>query len=387
MSERKMSERKIAEAFPVGEFIKEELEARDWSQIELAEIIGRQPSVVSDLILGKRALSPELAKALGRAFNTDAQYWMNLDTMYQLWRMQDSSDDVISRRAKLYQIAPIKEMTKRHWIEASENIDVLEKRVMEFFNINSLDEPIDLPCAARQKPGDILQAHKAWVCRAKQLARAVHARAFSDQSFKDALPKLKNLLHSTSEIRNIPKILAEAGIRFVIIEQLSPSGIDGVTLWLNETSPVIALSLRLDRIDGFWFTLAHELGHVKRRDGLRRKPILDIHIVSDGGEKLEKHEIEDQVNSFATGFLVPQSELNNFILRIRPLYGKQKIINFAKTMGVHPGIVVGQLQFRGEIDWSVHRKLLDKVRHIITQSALTDGWGQILPIFSEKEAA
>ena len=381
-----MGERKIAEAFPVGEFIKEELEARNWSQMELAEIIGRQPSVVSDLILGKRSMSPELAKAFGRAFNTDAEYWMNLDTIYQLWRMQDS-DDVISRRARLYQIAPIKEMTKRHWIEASENIDVLEKRVMEFFNIKSLDEPIDLPCAARKKTGDILTSHKAWFCRAKQLARAVDARAFSDQSFKDALPKLKNLLHNTVEIRHIPKILAEAGIRLVIIEQLSPSGIDGVTLWLDETSPVIALSLRLDRIDGFWFTLAHELGHIKRRDGLRRKPILDIHIVSEGGENLEKHEIEEQVNSFAADFLVPRSELDNFILRIRPLYGKQKIINFAKTMGVHPGIVVGQLQFRGEIDWSVHRKLLDKVKHIITQSALTDGWGQILPIFSDKEAA
>ena len=386
MDERKMSERKIAEAFPVGEFIKEELEARNWSQMELAEIIGRQPSVVSDLILGKRSMSPELAKAFGRAFNTDAEYWMNLDTIYQLWRMQDS-DDVISRRARLYQIAPIKEMTKRHWIEASENIDVLEKRVMEFFNIKRLNEPVDLPCAARKKTGDILPSHKAWVCRTKQLARAVDARAFSDQFFKDALPKLKNLLHSTVEIRHIPKILAEAGIRLVIIEQLSPSGIDGVTLWLDETSPVIALSLRLDRIDVFWFTLAHELGHVKRRDGLRHKPILDINIVSEEGENLEKHEIEEQVNSFAADFLVPRSELDNFILRIRPLYGRQKIINFAKTIGVHPGIVVGQLQFRGEIDWSVHRKLLDKVRHIITQSALTDGWGQILPTFNDKEAA
>jgi HTH-type transcriptional regulator/antitoxin HigA len=381
-----MNGRKIAEAFPVGDFIKEELEARNWTQIELSEIIGRQPSVINDLISGKRSVSPEIAKALGEAFDTSAEYWMNLDTAYQLWRTQDS-DNVISRRAKLYQIAPIKELTKRHWIEASENIDVLEKRVMKFLNISSLDEPINFLHAARKRTETILPAHNAWFSRAQQLAYAVHARAFSDQSFKDALGKLKNLLHSTVEIRHVPKILAGAGIRLIIIEQLSPSGIDGVTLWLNEKSPVIALSLRLDRIDGFWFTLAHELGHVKRRDGLRSKPILDIDIVSEGREKLEKHEIEEQVNLFAAEFLVTQSELENFILRIRPLFGKQKIINFAKTMGVHPGIIVGQLQFRGEIHWSVHRKLLDKVRHIITQSALTDGWGQILPIFNDKEAA
>lgn len=382
-----MTNRKIAEAFPPGEFIMEELGARNWSQLELSEIIGRHPKVINDIILRKRSITPEIANALGEAFDTSPQYWMNLESVYQLW-LAKGTDNVISRRAKLYQIAPIKEMVRRHWIEPSENIEVLEKRVKRFFEMNNLDEPIHFHHAARRGTQEIIPSQKAWLFRAKQLAYAVHAKTFSDQSFKNGLTQLKKLLVSTVEVRHVPRILAEAGIRFIILEHLPQSRIDGVTFWLNEKSPVMVLSLRFDRIDWFWYTLAHELSHVKQRDGMKNNITLDTDLVGNDSQTLEQiTEAEKQADSFAAEFLVPRSELDNFILRVRPLYGKTKIVNFAHRIEVHPGIVVGQLQFRDEIPWSVHRKMLEKVRHIITQSTLTDGWGQTLPIFNDKEAA
>ena len=52
-----MSERRPAEVFPPGDVIKEELEARAWTQTDLAEILGRPQRVVSEIIHGKRAIS------------------------------------------------------------------------------------------------------------------------------------------------------------------------------------------------------------------------------------------------------------------------------------------------------------------------------------------
>ena len=63
-------ERTPAEVFPPGEFIKEEIEARGWSQVEFAEIIGRPPRLISELIGAKRAVTPETAKGLAAAFGT-----------------------------------------------------------------------------------------------------------------------------------------------------------------------------------------------------------------------------------------------------------------------------------------------------------------------------
>ncbi|MBF0458750.1 MAG: HigA family addiction module antidote protein [Nitrospirae bacterium] len=79
-----MSDRCIAEVFPPGEFIKEELEARGWSSADLAEIVGCHPSMIDEIITGKISINYETAEALGEAFGTSAQYWMNLESAYKL---------------------------------------------------------------------------------------------------------------------------------------------------------------------------------------------------------------------------------------------------------------------------------------------------------------
>ena len=78
--------------------------------------------------------------------------------------------------------------------------------------------------------------------------------------------------------------------------------------------------------------------------------------------------------------LVPQNELQDFMERVGPLYSSKMIRGFAATMGVHAGIVVGQLQHRNEIAYSQFRQYLVPVRNFITGAALTDGWGHLAPI-------
>jgi len=377
-----MITKKAAEVFPPGEFIKEELEARNWTQTELAEIIGRQSSLISELLAGKRSISPDLAKELGAAFDTSAELWLNLENSYQLWRAKET-DKAISKRAKIYQFAPVKEMVKRHWVEPSENADVLAKRVAQFFDVKDLDSNIDFSYAARKRIDGITTSHFAWFYRAKSLSRAVYARPFSPQSFAKCLEQLKSLLPNAQEIRQTPKILAEGGIRFLIIEHLPHTKIDGVTFWLDPKSPVVVLSMRIDRIDGFWFTLAHELAHVARRDGLNNRIIFDNDLIGEGEIGDGEVEAESEADLFASKFLINKAEMDDFILRIKPLYSRQKIINFAKRIGVHPAIVVGQLQCRKEIPYKYFQPMLEKVKHLIISAALTDGWGQT-PILKER---
>ncbi len=371
-----MTDRKVAEVFPPGEFIKEELEARNWSQLELAEIIGRYPNMVNELVMGKRSITPETAKALGDAFGTSAQYWMNLESSYQLWHLKNT-DNTIARRAKLYEIAPVKEMVSRGWIESSENIDVLEKRLLRFFGLETPADKIQFPYAARRATTEYLSSQVTWLFRANQLARAVSARPYSRGSFNKALDELKTLLANAEDIRHVPTVLADAGIRFLILEHLPHTRIDGASFCLDRDKgkPVVVLSMRYDRIDNFWFTLIHELGHIKRGDAIK-KAMLDIDLF--GGESQLPEDIsasERAADLFATNYLIDQSQLENFIARVYPLYSTRKILGFAALNKVHPGIVVGQLQFRKEITWQSYRRMLEKVKDIIAQSTLTDGWG------------
>jgi HTH-type transcriptional regulator / antitoxin HigA len=377
-------DRTPAEVFPPGEFIKEEIEARGWSQVELAEILGRPPRLISELIAGKRAITPETARGLGDAFGTGAQFWMNLESSYRLAQVKSDSSNAVSRRAKLYAKAPVKEMMRRHWIEPTENIDVLQKRVLDFFHIESLEqEPQLLPHAARKSTSyaSHTPAEQAWLSRAMQLAQAINVKTFSEMAFAAALSRLKTLLRDPEGTRQVPPILAEAGVRFLTIETLPQTRIDGACLWLNENSPVIAMSLRFDRIDAFWHTLLHECAHLKYRHGIEDGLMLDVNLVGEDTENRDEQSVaETQADEFAANFSIQKSELDNFIMRVRPLFSKAKIQGLAARLDVHPGIVVGQLQHRRAIPYSHNREMLTKVRHIVIEAALTDGFGNILSL-------
>jgi len=371
-----MAQRQIAEAFPPGEIIREELEARGWNQQDLAEILGRTPTVVSQFLTGKREITPELAKDLGAAFNVDPQFFMNLETAYRLF-LAEQADSAVARRSKLYSRAPIKELIKRRWIEASDSIEILEQEVNEFFEAS--------PLAHVARKSTSYHTHNpsidAWVCRAARLARAVSVGAvFSDDAAETACNRLRKLMSHAEEVRHVPRILADSGIRFLVVEHLPQTRIDGATFWLDSQSPVIVLSLRYDRLDWFWHTLLHEMDHVRKRHGLDDDLPIDIALVGEDAASFEdRPEREKEADRFAANFSLSRADLDNFIARIRPLYSRERIKGFAMRMGVHPALVVGQLQFRKEILYSHSRDLLAKVRHLVTASALTDGWGQSLP--------
>jgi HTH-type transcriptional regulator/antitoxin HigA len=372
-----MLSRVPAEVFPPGEFIREELEARGWTQGDLAQIMDRPLRLINELIAGKKQITPETARGLSKAFGDgDPLYWMNLDAAYRLRQLEPDEDESVDRRAKLYSLFPVRELMKRKWIEPSKNLDVIEHRVCRFFRIKNLDEqPVFAHVAKAVQYDERTALQWAWLYRAKELAEGTHSAPYSEGKLRDVLAKLRSLLMAPEEIRQVPHILAEAGVRLVIVEFLPGAKIDGATFWLNDI-PVIALSIRFDRVDNFWFVLRHEIEHVLNRDGL---VTIDIELV----ERLQRKETlppeEVRANVAAAEFLVPRSELDGFITRVRPLYSEQRILLFAKRIGVHPGLVIGQLQFRDEVPYTHFHKHLVKIREIVTQSALTDGWGTVPP--------
>ena len=219
----------------------------------------------------------------------------------------------------------------------------------------------------------------AWLVRARQVAKAVWAGAFTERSLTKCFAALSLMRTNREDIRRVPQVLAEHGIRLVIVELLPSTKIDGVTLWLDKKSPVICLSFRYDRIDWFWHTLIHEMFHVKNRDGMT-KPILDTDILGEGEQVNKQSEAERAIDDQACDFLVPKKELNKFIARTGPYYSKYQISMFAERINVHPGIVVGQLQFLKEVPYAYNREMLPKVRSIISPSTLTDGWSSIAPV-------
>ncbi len=71
-------------AFAPGEYIRDELEARGWTQQDFASMLNRPLPIVNLIITGKRAVTPETANGLAAAFGNSPEYWISLESAYRL---------------------------------------------------------------------------------------------------------------------------------------------------------------------------------------------------------------------------------------------------------------------------------------------------------------
>jgi HTH-type transcriptional regulator/antitoxin HigA len=372
-----------------GDFIREELGKRGWGQQDLARIMGRPVGRINEIIHGKQAVSAEIAIELANALGADAQTWMNRETAYRLSLSTDNGE-MVRKRARLYELAPIKDMQKRGWIPVTDNPDQLEQELLRFFDVDSLDcEPEINAVFRRSHPDEELNpAQRAWCFRVKQIARGIRVASFRLEKLDECAKRLRRLAAFPQEARKVPELLSSFGIRFVIVEPLFGSKIDGAALWLDSQSPIIALTMRFDRVDAFWHNLGHEFFHIKNEDAIS----IDSNLVGeDCLPSAAKNPIERRADMEAAGLFVPPKELESFILRNGPMYSKDQIIRFGNKIKMYPGIIVGQLQHRGEIGFHANREMLVKIRNIVVPTAITDGWGQTIDprVFSneiEKQA-
>lgn len=363
-----------------GQLITALLAERGWTQRVLAIVLDMDETGINKMVADKRSVDADLAIALEEVFRVPAERFLALQQNYDLAkaRITAMADPSRATRARLYGDLPVAEMIKRGWISAEGVKDpAVKAELVRFFGVNRIDDIEILPHAAKKTHvnREATPAQLAWLYRVQQIARNMLVARYTPSSAQAAIARLKPLLSAVEEARKVPRVLAESGIRFLVVEALPSSKIDGVCFWLNESSPVIALSMRFDRIDNFWFVLRHELEHVHRRDGFGSM-ILDTDMEASS-DALSDEEIA--ANEAAAEFCVPKKMMDAFIARKNPVFAERDILAFAKMLGVHPGLVAGQLRYRLR-RYDRFGNHIVKIRSIVTPNAITDGWGDVAPL-------
>lgn len=368
-----------------GQLINDLLAERGWTKRVLAVILGMDETGVNRLASDKREVTAEIALALEDVFGVPADKFLELQHSYSLAmaRVSARPDPERSNRAHIFSALPITAMIKRGWLDAEsvKQTDQVETALCKFFQADSLAEIEILPHAAKKTAvsSDTTAVQLAWLYRVRQLASEMIVPPYTQAKGKAALEKLRPLMASAEAARKVPKVLAESGIRFVIVETLPSAKIDGVCMWLDATAPVIGMSLRFDRIDNFWFVLRHELEHVLCGHG-QDAVAVDADLEGDRKGTGDNIPEEERVANFAgSEFSAPKAKMDAFIARKDPLYSERDLLGFARSLGVHPGLIVGQLQYRTG-RYNLFRAHLAKVRESVTSGAIVDGWGTIAPV-------
>lgn len=363
---------------PPGYFIREELEAREWTQRDLAYVLGVPEQAVNLILSGKRGISADMAKALGEAFDVQAEFFTNLQRRYDL-SLAKAPDPSVARKARLQSKYPVREMIKRGWFIDTQ-ADLLEAQMSRLFEVKNTEEIPYFAHATKNASHDEAPAPQiAWLFRVRQIAREmVGLPKYSEKALRDTLAVFRRLMVDPEETRLVPKLLADSGVRFVIVEKLTNAKIDGVCFWLGN-SPVVGMSLQYDRIDNFWFVLRHEIEHVLQKHG-RDEEIIDIDVENDAKNLSSQRAEEERVANLAAGeFCVPKEQMDSFLGRKMVMPSDRDILGFARRMQVHPGIIAGQVRKRLN-RWDIFSKMLAKIRPHITSTATVDGWGNVITV-------
>jgi Zn-dependent peptidase ImmA (M78 family) len=283
-----------------------------------------------------------------------ADYWLNLESNYQEIKARLAEEEKLQAHLDWIKRFPYSEMVKLGWLPKKTTAKDKLVELLQYMGIASVDQWREVwpkvSVAYRQNNSHEVfpEAISAWLRQGEIKASSIECKPYDKAKFRKALDTIRTLTEAEPEVfvPAMQKACAEAGVAVVFVPSIPKTGISGATRWLNSNKALIQLSLRYRTNDHLWFTFFHEAGHIL----LHGKK--ELFLEYQNGLNDEK---EQEANHFAQNELIPVKAMNRFIAQSS--FTRANIQAFAREVGIASGVVVGQLQHRGLIDYKVHSNL------------------------------
>jgi HTH-type transcriptional regulator/antitoxin HigA len=242
-----------------------------------------------------------------------------------------------------------REMVRRKWVQPKPSIgDKVVERGEAVFAWLFCNQDRELAPArfrgrkAGPRPNLVEEiATRAWLahvseCALDRRSKVKFKASGIDDEFIRHVAKLSVFQDGPSraldELRNI-------GI-FVVTESALPGmSMDGASFHPAGLGPVIGLTLRHDRLDNFWFTLFHEIGHIVLH---LSSPSEEVFVDSTEDGAGDEIEAEAEANAFAKDGLIPRDAwMRSDAFR----HGNESgVVSLARQLGIHAAIVAGRVR-------------------------------------------
>ena len=335
-----------------GEMVSEYLDFHGWSQRDLARRTGLTPKTISEICNGKAPITPSTAFVFEKAFQRPAHLWLNLQLHFDEAKVRDHQLAESAQWGAWVRKFPLEEMKRLKFSlpEGDSDADVL----LNFFGVSSPESWTSVwkasAAAYRQTRTTRTREESiaAWVRETEIVARELTIAEFDEKRLLSSLDKLRPLTRvSASNIMNpIQGICAGAGVAVVWVPALRNTGISGCMRWLSDKKALVGLTLRYKTDDQLWFTLFHEIGHLLLHRN--KRPFVIDNAAKDLFDRVvdpEMQQYEWEANRFSADTLIPPNELDDFVRK--GIFTNESIHDFAESIDIGPGIVVGRLQFEG----------------------------------------
>jgi HTH-type transcriptional regulator/antitoxin HigA len=312
------------------------MDQRGMKQGDLVPYIGR-PSKVSEVLRGKRTLSLSMIRSIHTHLSIPAEVLI-----------KDGMDFPLDGEGVKWDSFPVTEIVNRGWVTGLDPKTQAEEIMRELASQACADSYFTdqnrtcLRQGTRRNEKDDPYSIDAWILGVLAQVETIEAGVkfnpnILDKSFIGKVIYLSGLKDGPLRAK---EFLQNKGIKLVIVPHFKRTYLDGAALVSKKGEPIIALSLRYNRLDNFWFTLAHELahlalGHVHNAEG--QCIIDDLDLIGP------QDEIENDADELARESLIPRQLWNSHPARNT---GKLKdILDLASKADIHKSIVAGRIRY------------------------------------------
>jgi HTH-type transcriptional regulator / antitoxin HigA len=324
-----------------GDSLRALMQRRGIAAQQLAEKLNGGASTVRGLLSGSVAIDAKRAKFLSEHVGGGVDFWLKRQANYDA--ALDRAVSAAECDADLwFTRVPSVNPHPRSQNEA-ERREHLRKR-LAFFNVATIRaweaRYGRLLSDTRFRTTETFASSKVavllWLRHGELEADMTLTRPWKPANLRDrvdAIRKLSKISHPARFIPKLRQLCAEAGVAVVVIKAPKGCYASGASTLVAPDKAMVLLSFRYRADDQFWFTVFHEVGHLLLH-GART-------FVDD--RNTPNSESEQEANEFARSCIIPDSRMAEF----ESLRGERNaVLRFSVSVGVAPGLTVGQLQRR-----------------------------------------
>lgn len=355
-----------------GNYILDFLETLGWTQQDLAEVTGFSLKTINLLINNKQGITPETAITLEKVFGSPAEFWIETDAKYQIRKKEEQNsekNELTAKKAMLRKYMPVSEMKKKGWfLYDIDTVKGIEDECVRVFNQSSIPEELytgEYKFCARQTNFDYdytLWYSQTWFEYAKLNAQTFDLPKYKKEKLKEIAEHLYSYTTLEDGVSKVINDLFNCGVGFFSLSHLQKTYLDGAA-FIRENNPFIVYTCRYDRIDNFWFVLAHEIAHILNHYDYLKEPILD------NLEEKPQTAREKEADLYAGKYLHQDS-----VIEAGKKFGKylntQRLQQLCSQTKVSIPVALGMLQHFGILDWRQFSKYKVHAKEFIPEDLI-----------------
>ena len=308
------------------------MQEKGLKQADLVPYFGTS-SRVSEVLNRKRPLTVQMIRALSLGLGISAETLIGLSTPDNEQTNQDID----------WSKFPIKEMARRGWLQnfsfqAKTSAEDIVKHFISDAGLQFGAAAFRRTLSGEAKSPTTQYSLYAWLARVIQSARIKKSNIGQFDSGNISTNFLRELAQLSWSERGpllAVEYLERQGIAVVIEPHLKGTQLDGAALKDNDGTPIVALTLRYDRLDNFWFTLLHEVAHIWKHVGNEDAFLDDLNTESEDRREAE-------ANRLAREAFIPRGIWRRSEAFISP--NRENIEALARELRIHPAIIAGRLR-------------------------------------------